>query len=111
MSTLWTPDGERPVRPEPGPAAAAPRPAPSAAAGSGAAHAEQGGPGEPTDEELRAHLSELREQLVQTPAAVVVANHAFGLFELAAVHLSAQPPQLEEASLAIDALGALVDGL
>jgi len=42
---------------------------------------------------------------------VVIANHCFGLFELAALHLSLQPPQLDQAQLAIDALGAVVDGL
>jgi hypothetical protein len=42
---------------------------------------------------------------------VVIANHAFGLFELAALHLSLDPPQLDQARLAIDALGALVEGL
>ena len=56
-------------------------------------------------------MAELREQLARTPAEVVVANHAFGLFELAALHLSLQPPQLDQARLAIDALAALVDGL
>ena len=56
-------------------------------------------------------MAELREQLARTPAEVVIANHAFGLFELAALHLSLQPPQLDQARLAIDALAALVDGL
>jgi hypothetical protein len=56
-------------------------------------------------------MQELRDQLAKTPAEVVVANHAFGLFELAALHLSLQPPQLTQARLAIDALAALVDGL
>jgi hypothetical protein len=56
-------------------------------------------------------MEELRDQLAGTPAEVVVANHAFGLFELAALHLSLQPPQLDQARLAIDALAALVDGL
>jgi hypothetical protein len=56
-------------------------------------------------------MEELRDQLARTPAEVVVANHAFGLFELAALHLSLQPPQLDQARLAIDALAALVDGL
>jgi hypothetical protein len=41
----------------------------------------------------------------------VVANHAFGLFELAALHLSLDPPQLDQARLAIDAFAALVEGL
>ena len=56
-------------------------------------------------------MDRLRDELARTPAEVVVANHAFGLFELAALHLSLQPPQLPQARLAIDALAALVDGL
>jgi hypothetical protein len=56
-------------------------------------------------------MAELRRQLAETPAALVVANHCFGLFELAALHLSLQPPQLGEAQVAIDALGAVVEGL
>jgi hypothetical protein len=34
-----------------------------------------------------------------------------GLYELAAIHLSADPPDLGSASLAIDAVGCLVEGL
>jgi hypothetical protein len=34
-----------------------------------------------------------------------------GLFELAAIHLSADPVRLADAQLAIDALGLMVDGL
>jgi hypothetical protein len=92
MSTLWTPDGERPVgreRPEP-----PPEPPPQA-----------------VDPETAAEMEELRQQLADTPAEVVIANHAFGMFELAALHLSLQPPQLEQAKLAIDAFAALVEGL
>ena len=92
MSTLWTPDGERPVgreRAEP-----APEPPPQA-----------------VDPETAAEMEELRQQLADTPAEVVIANHAFGMFELAALHLSLQPPQLEQAKLAIDAFSALVEGL
>ena len=40
-----------------------------------------------------------------------MANHCYGLFELAAVYLSQTPPLLDQARLAIDALGCLVDGL
>jgi hypothetical protein len=60
---------------------------------------------------MRAQMEALRQELANTPAALIVANHAFGLFELAAVHLSEQPPHLEDARLAIDALTALVDHL
>src|SRR6516164_9232798 len=106
MSTLWTPGGERPIRRDP--------PAPPSTPPGGAGQGPGGGgagAGHPTDEELRAEMDRLREQLAQTPAEVVVANHAFGLFELAALHLSLSPPQLDQARLAIDALAALVEGL
>jgi hypothetical protein len=56
-------------------------------------------------------MARMQEELAKTPVEVVVANHAFGLFELAALHLSLQPPQLDQARLAIDALAALVEGL
>lgn len=111
MSTLWTPGGERPIRREPEPTATGPGPSggPGAPGRTGA----QGGAGDQalSEEETRARLAQLQEQLAQTPVEVVVANHAFGLFELAALHLSLDPPQLDQARLAIDALGALVDGL
>jgi hypothetical protein len=93
MSTLWTPDGERPVgRGEPD---EAPEP----------------GPPSQIDAETAAEMDELRQQLAETPVEVVIANHAFGLFELAALHLSLQPPQLDQAKLGIDAFAALVEGL
>jgi hypothetical protein len=56
-------------------------------------------------------LNDVREQLLQYPAEGVVANHAIGLYELGAIHLSAQPPNLADAALAIDALACLVEGL
>lgn len=65
---------------------------------------------EGTAETLEA-VAEARRRLAEVPAEVVVANHAMGLFELAAIHLSAEPPRLADASLAIDALGFVVDGL
>ena len=48
---------------------------------------------EPTPEERRAAEAELQRELAEAPAEIVIANHAFGLFELAALHLSADPPQ------------------
>jgi hypothetical protein len=88
MSSLWTPGGERPV---------------SAEAEEPELTADQ--------EQLLGELQAAREQLAQTPASVVVANHAIGLFQLAAIHLDREPPNLEDARLAIDALAALVDVL
>lgn len=74
-------------------------------------------PDDLTDEQ-RAHLedmahemAEVRKQLLEVPASAVVANHVMGLYELAAIHLSNQPPNLAEARVAIDAMGAVVDAL
>ena len=98
MSSLWTPGGERPVgresSDEPSRSSSPPSSSPPL-----------------SPEEQAAALRELQEQLARTPAEIVVANHGFGLFELATLHLSQQPPHLEQAQLAIDALAALVDGL
>ena len=98
--TLWTPDGERPVdRGEPEPA-------------SEELPIEDLSPEDRARlEEMQAELDEVRAQLLAAPASVVVANHAMGIYELAALHLTAAEPKLSEASLAIDALAALVEGL
>ena len=56
-------------------------------------------------------LEDARRRIAEAPAQVVVVNHLMGLYELAAIHLSAVPPKLDDASLAIYALAALVDKL
>ena len=61
--------------------------------------------------DIEAAMSEARARLLEVPADVVVTNHVMGLYELAAIHLSTDPPNLEDASLAIDAVGCLVEGL
>lgn len=98
MSTFWTPDGERPVNPQQSPSDTTGR-------------APTGFDSEPSREEAEAQLEQLRKHLAETPASIVIANHCFGLFELAALHLSTNPPKLSDAQLAIDALGALVENL
>lgn len=62
-------------------------------------------------DEAQDAIADARRRLAEIPADVVVTNHAMGLYELAAIHLSADPPDLVSAALAIDALGALVEGL
>lgn len=88
MGTIWTPGGEQPVGNE-GEVASAELPS----------------------EELEAELAEVQRQLLETPASVIIANHAIGLFQLAALHLNQQPPNFVDAQLGIDALGSIVEGL
>lgn len=101
MSSIWTPSGEHPQNPA---------------------------PGEPGDEEaltpeqiaeVEAEMFRARADLAGVPVADIVANHAVGLWQLAVLHLTPDPApdgtqtpaRLAEASLAIDAFAALVEGL
>jgi hypothetical protein len=112
MSTLWTPSGEHPVDPASGAGAPGVPRDRSADAAHGPAHAgDDDGFGHPPDPPDAEEIEALRRQLAETPADIVVANHCYGLFELAAVYLSQRPPLLPQAQLAIDALGALIEGL
>jgi hypothetical protein len=116
VSTLWTPSGEhRPDEPDSG------EPNDEEPAGDladdgfgyGQSPMEEPSP-EQIEEMLRA-----RVELASVPVTDIVANHAVGLWQLAVLHLMPDPdadglptpPRLDEAQLAIDALGALVDGL
>jgi hypothetical protein len=115
VSSLWTPGGEHKVpRPdEPGSGSGDQRDSPRG--GSPPSRGPTGDPAddggaedrEPTEDELR----ELARQLAAAPPEDVVANHCYGLFELAALHLSQTPVNVPAARLAIDAMGLLVDGL
>ena len=97
MSSLWTPDGEHFPKKE--------------APGASQPPLDDTDVTEPSPEEAEAAMEAMRAQLAQTPADVVIANHCYGLFELAAIYLSQTPPVLFQARLAIDALGALLDGV
>jgi hypothetical protein len=101
--SLWTPGGEHTPEPE--------RPQPASPAPGGSEPADLSPEERRQLEAMQAEMAEVRAQLLAAPAAVVVANHAMGIYELAALHLTTEAPRLDEASLAIDALAALVDGL
>jgi hypothetical protein len=106
--SLWTPDGERPVPPRAGDGAPADEPV---AGPSDADLADLSPEDRQQLEAMQAEMAQVREQLLQAPASVVVSNHAMGIYELAALHLTTEQPKLGEAVLAIDALTALVEGL
>ncbi len=102
MSTFWTPGGERPIpRDEPAAATQAPTGPPDVG--------DHFDGDDGMDDELRAELLAMQQQMLRTPAAIVVANHCIGLVELAALHLGQDPPNLADAQVAIDALGGMVD--
>ncbi|MGA2474525.1 MAG: hypothetical protein ABSG39_13700 [Acidimicrobiales bacterium] len=104
MSSLWTPSGEH-FPNEEGDDAAPPRLTPTG-------DTDVTDPSkEASQAEAQAEVDAMRAQLANTPAEVVVANHCYGLFELAAIYLSQTPPMLFQARLAIDGLGYLLDGL
>ena len=118
MSSLWTPGGEhkvpRPDEPDAGSGGpdrpggeSASGPPPARSAADVAWERGDSAGGEPTEEEMR----ELARQLAAAPPEDVIANHCYGLFELAALHLSQQPANIPAARLAIDAMGLLIDGL
>jgi uncharacterized protein with GYD domain len=105
--SLWTPGGEHPVDRKP--------------ASTEEEHADAHDKDDPlaglTQEEreramaMAAEMDDVRRQLASVPAAVVVANHVMGLYELGAIHLSTDPPNFKEAQLAIDAMGVIIEGL
>ena len=61
--------------------------------------------------EVLSQLNDARKRLLDAPAENVVVNHAIGLYEFAALHLSAPTPDLHAAALAIDGFACLVEGL
>jgi hypothetical protein len=103
VSSLWTPGGEHRV---PRSTEAEQQDQAAQAPGGGAEEDES------LDEAaLQAEIDEARARVAEVPAEVVVLNHAMGLYELAAIHLSASPPNLPASALAIDAFACLVEGL
>ncbi len=52
-----------------------------------------------------------RQELLGTPAGLVIGQQALQFYEVAALHLSEPQPKLEEARIAIDALAAVVEAL
>lgn len=113
MSTLWTPGGEHPVDREPPSAPAGRDDRPVTAPGEGGDDPFAGLSDEEREqaEQMLAGMAEAQQRLVEAPVEDVVGNHAIGLYQLAAIHLGQQPPNIREAKLAIDAMAALLDGV
>lgn len=119
--SLWTPGGEHEV-----PRGGDSQPAPPAdqatepvGVPAGAPAGFPGGidPSQLSDEEREqleaaaAEMAEVQRRVAAAPAADVIANHVMGFYELAAIHLSQQPPNLAQATIAVDAMRAVVENL
>jgi len=117
VSSLWTPDGERPV----GPAGAdpdEPAPAPSAAEPLRAAAAALGVDLDSLDDEerrqLAAELEEMmrvRREVAATPASEMISNHMIRFLDLATIYLESEPPAFGEAATAIEAFRSVLEGV
>jgi len=103
MSSLWTPGGEHPVEPESNERAQEPF--------NDFADTDLSPEDQERAKALAHEMAAVQKQLAETPAEVVISNHLMGFFELGAIHLSQEPPNLESASVAIDAMGSVVERL
>ncbi len=104
--SLWTPDGERPIPRDP-----QPPPAAADVVGGVPDFDELSAEEQEQAAQMAAEMAQARQQIAETPASLIVANHVMGLYELAAIHLGNQPPKLREAAVAIDAMGAVLEAL
>jgi hypothetical protein len=111
--SLWTPGGEIPVNRKASPPQPEPAGDPRAGGTAGLAGAPSLDDLSPEEREqaeaMIKQMAQVQQQIAETPAAQLVANHAMGLYELAAIKLSQEPPLYAEAQLAIDALTAIVE--
>jgi hypothetical protein len=128
MSSLWTPDGERPIRREPstGPGPAqdpaeqepvAPE-SPDAADPLRAAAAALGldldAMSQEDREQLRAELEEMleaRRRTASVPAAELLARYLMQLGDVVTIYLEADPPAFGEAATVIEAIRGALDGI
>jgi hypothetical protein len=111
--SLWTPGGEVPVNRGGEGRSPEPQPDPRAAGAAGLAGAPSLDDLSPEQraeaEEMIREMAQVQQQIAETPAAQLVANHAMGLYELAAIKLSQEPPRYADGQLAIDALAAVLE--
>jgi len=131
MSSLWTPDGERPVARTPRPADASATQDASTAPDS-RVHGDQPQDADQlraaaeaigldldamTAEEraqLQAELNEMmqvRRQIAATPAGEVLTGHVSRLLDLVTIYLGADTPAFADAATVIEAVRGLLDGV
>jgi len=109
--TLWTPSGEHPVDRQPSAPPSEPA-SPSGPPGADEPSLEDLPPEQRAQvEEMNRQMEAAQQQMLSLPAGVVVGQQAMQFYELSALYLSQQPPRLDEARIAIDALAGVVEKL
>jgi len=123
--SLWTPGGEVPVERNPGRPDRPAGPDPTsergpviseaalaeAAKAAGIDLADLSADERAQLEAMMIEMAEAQAHLASAPAAQVITNHIHGFFELARIHLGQDPPNFDEASLAIDAMAGVLDAV
>lgn len=113
--SLWTPGGEVPVNRSTGRPAEPTDPDPLVDGATGFVDGPSLDDLSPEEraqaEAMIEQMADVQRQIAATPAAQLVANHAMGFYELAAIKLGQEPPQFTEAQIAIDALAAVLDSV
>jgi hypothetical protein len=105
--SLWTPSGEHPVDPRQGASAGEPGPSPVDEPSFEDLTPEQRAQAQAMAEQM----AEARARVLEAPVGVVVAQNALAFYELAGLYLSQEPPRLDDARVAIDALKAVAEAL
>lgn len=116
--SLWTPSGEHKV-PRDTPDQSEQSDQPDKGSGPPPTDPESGAPSlEDLTPEQREQVEEMAKQveaaqqrMLSMPSGAVVAQQVLPLYELAALYLSQEPPRLNDAQTAIDALAAVVERL
>lgn len=110
--SLWTPDGDRPIQKStPQPTVEVTPELAEALAAAGVDINELGPEQIAEAQAMLAEMGRVRQEMLSVPAAEIVANHLMGIYELGAIHLGENPPNFAEATVAIEALRAVLDRL
>ena len=103
--SLWTPGGEHPVGSDEGSDA-------SSGPGSATPSFDDLSPEQQGEaQDMAREMAQAQAAVAAAPAADVVANHLMGFYELAAIHLSQEPPNFAQATVAIDAMSAVLEAM
>jgi len=109
--TIWTPRGEHEVSREAADTqqqAPPPNQPPNSQPPSPSPTAQDPQVDPQAQREYEQQLAEIRQNILETPIELILAQHFLGLSEIAVIHLSEANPNLESARLVINAMNGIV---